>query len=115
MRKNRIRLTESQLHRVIKESVKRVLREGAKPYANPKDAMKDADDRAWRAFDIGQEEPGDTFSNSDYFSNMSIMDAVDDIAERYGVSSKRAMNMLIGQMNSWSKYFQENPRDEEEY
>ena len=27
MRRNRIRLTESQLHRVIKESVKRVLRE----------------------------------------------------------------------------------------
>lgn len=27
MRKNRIRLTESQLHRVIKESVKRVLNE----------------------------------------------------------------------------------------
>ena len=28
MRKNRIRLTESQLHRVIKESVKRILKEG---------------------------------------------------------------------------------------
>lgn len=28
MQRNRIRLTESQLHRVIKESVKRVLREG---------------------------------------------------------------------------------------
>ena len=28
MNKNRIRLTESQLHRVIKESVKNVLREG---------------------------------------------------------------------------------------
>ena len=27
MKKNRVRLTESQLHRVIKESVKRVLRE----------------------------------------------------------------------------------------
>ena len=28
MKKNRIRLNESQLHRVIKESVKRVVREG---------------------------------------------------------------------------------------
>lgn len=34
MRKNRIRLTESQLHNVIKESVKRVLREDKKDYMN---------------------------------------------------------------------------------
>lgn len=36
MKKNRIRLTESQLHRVIKESVKRILRESNIPrYEQP--------------------------------------------------------------------------------
>lgn len=35
MKKNRIRLTESDLHRVIEESVKRVLSESAVPETNP--------------------------------------------------------------------------------
>ena len=44
MNKNRIRLTESQLHRVIKESVKRVLNEehGFSYLGHMKDAIEDA-------------------------------------------------------------------------
>lgn len=59
MNKNRIRLTESQLHRVIKESVGKVLRESVvrAQFNNGVDAMagsfEAALDKAWRAASPG--------------------------------------------------------------
>ena len=56
MRKNRVRLTESQLHNVIKESVKRVLREGdfddinLNGYIDPAERQRQIDSD-WKSID----------------------------------------------------------------
>ena len=56
MKKNIIRLTESQLHRVIKESVTKVLKEGAfDPYD---EKYKDfQNDFSWNQFDMDNNDP----------------------------------------------------------
>lgn len=56
MNKNRIRLTESQLHGVIKESVKKILREGTfDPYD---EKYKDfQNDFSWKQFDMDNNDP----------------------------------------------------------
>ena len=57
MKKNRIRLTESHLHNIIKESVKRVLKEtrfdyiDLDPYEHDKMIDNDYHSRAERAYD----------------------------------------------------------------
>ena len=56
MNKNKIRLTESQLHRVIKESVKKILREG--PFDPYDEKYKDFQNNfSWKQFDMDNNDP----------------------------------------------------------
>ena len=62
-KKNTTRLNESTLHRIIKESLKRVLRETSQ-YP---EYYKDDDDPGWDDYDPDWEEFEDDYLNDDYY------------------------------------------------
>lgn len=108
MNKNRIRLTESQLHRVIKESVKKVLREGTKPGANPTGASSMLDDFAMYHCDPdygSNDRRGSYDADMQTDERFDFQEIVDIVCERFGVSQNRARAMLKGAVDSWYKQF----------
>lgn len=100
---NKIRLTESQLHNVISRSVKSILREGAKPNANPKAAWEDVDDRSRGTVRDEKDFMYDDYQDADYYADSTVRNLVDDIVDRYNISTRRALNMVIGRLNYWLK------------
>ena len=83
MTKNRIRLTESQLHRLIKESVKRVLNEGG--YYEP---WWDSKYQFWHTKECGDCD----YVDFDYMSDEEIKKEYEDVLEwfRHVPSNKMA-------------------------
>lgn len=84
MNKNRIRLTESQLHRVIKESVKKVLREGIFPKVGRMTSSYNSDNIPYDDDWVDKYGSGGIHSQSEWEGeiNQSIPNEVHGLAQR---------------------------------
>ena len=130
MAKQRIRLTESQLNRVIKESVKRVLKEGNKGGVSQGafyDADREADAMLNRDFYgkgsvYGKRDKNDptvdkiqdkTFTelmdSDEEALKQECQDIIQRIANKWGVSVKRVTDMFSGCFDNepWRKAYKD--------
>lgn len=110
---NRIRLTESQLHRVIKESIRKVLKEVSAPYLQNNDGYGSFYNDVM--FDAYKEDPAN-----------SIDHIIEDIDRGLQTRDENAVNTVIQKINDFmnslersgsyykSKY-EENGRNKEIY
>lgn len=106
MKKNRIRLTESQLHRVIKESVKRMINEAIDEFKNASTERFNTDPTYRNMIDVNGIEDEDEFLNAidnhQFNPNYARENEYNDVADKWEERSKKYPEGFVrDQFGTW--------------